>query len=225
MTNKEFREAAAKQTKGNIIVLLLCTLIWLVIIWAVRWLPDFLLMGVLGLDQFIWYFVLFLLAVIVAALGAISLYGMAQNQSQIFNKKNASIAASFSGFKRIGVSIGTGFLMMLYLFLWLIIPIAGLYLIFERYYAYSCSFYIIQDDSDKGPADAITESKRLMDGKKWRMFCLDVYYLFVWYILLGVITIGIAWVWGIPRHMQARFNLYKDAKKEDSLRVKGASAR
>lgn len=222
MTNKEFREAAANQTKGNIIVLLLCTLIWLVIIWAVRWLPDFLLMGVWDLDQIIWYFILFLIAVIVAALGAIMLYGTAQNQNRMFSKKNAAISASFSGFTKIGASIGTGFLMTLHLFLWLLIPIAGLYLIFERSYAYSCAFYIIQDDLDKGPVEAIAESKKLMDGKKWSMFCLDIYYLFVWHILLGVITIGIAWVWGVPRHMQAKYNLYKAAKKEDLLKVKGA---
>lgn len=222
MKNREFREAAAKQTRGNILVLLMVYLIWMLLLSLVC-IPTVLVEAVGGgMVALAGGSILFFLLSVI--LSPVMQYGMTENQNRMFRKEPATVRAGFAGIKEIGISVKTFFMTTLYLLLWFLIPVAGFYFVIERSYAYSCAFYIIQEGSNKGAIEAITESKRLIDGRKIRMFYLDVYYFFVWYLGLGIVTFGIAWIWGIPRHMQARYNLYQEAKKEDLLRVKGGIA-
>ena len=61
------------------------------------------------------------------------------------------------------------FLMGLYTLLWtLLFIIPGLI----KTYSYAMTPYILAENPGMTATDAITESRRIMDGNKWRLFCL-----------------------------------------------------
>ncbi|MEN8254323.1 MAG: DUF975 family protein [Verrucomicrobiota bacterium] len=114
----------------------------------------------------------------------------------------------FTGFKRFGAAFGAYFFSMLFIFLWsLLFVIPGIIAIFR----YAMAFFIIADDEDCGPLEAISRSKEMMKGNKWRFFCLH-WRFFWWWILATFFTFGIGYLWLIP-YMQTSFaKFYEDVK-------------
>ncbi|RKD27080.1 hypothetical protein BEP19_00460 [Ammoniphilus oxalaticus] len=114
----------------------------------------------------------------------------------LIRKKDPRISDVFSiykdgktSFKMIGASI----LQVIYLFLWsllLIVPgiIKGL--------AYSQTFFILRDHPDYKVTEAITESRKMMNGYKWKYFLL--WLSFVGWGILCLFTLGIGFLWLIP---------------------------
>jgi uncharacterized membrane protein len=134
--------------------------------------------------------------------------GMSMFVLNIANKKEASISQIFDGFKTFWKSVGTYLLMVLFVMLWsllLIIPgiIAG--------FAYSMTFYILAENKNIKPLDALKESKKLMRGNKWKLFCLS--WRFFGWALLCILTAGIGFFWLLP-YMNVSFaKFYEDIKK------------
>jgi hypothetical protein len=52
------------------------------------------------------------------------------------------------------------------------------------------------DNPDIGIMDALAESKRMMQGNKWKLFCL--YLSFIGWGLLCILTLGIGTLWLMP---------------------------
>ena len=77
----------------------------------------------------------------------------------------------------------------LYLFLWALIPIAGVFIAWVKRYEYMMIPYLMAEDPNMDKEDAFAESKAMMDGHKWNAFVLNLSFL-GWQIL-GVFTIGI----------------------------------
>ena len=68
----------------------------------------------------------------------------------------------------------------LYLQLWfLLLIVPGVI----KYFSYSMTSYIAVDHPDWTANQCITESRRIMDGNKWRFFCLNISFI-GWYLLL-----------------------------------------
>ena len=62
------------------------------------------------------------------------------------------------------------FLQGLYIVLWsLLLVIPGI----VKIYSYAMTPYIMAEHPSLTANEAITESRRIMDGNKWRLFCLD----------------------------------------------------
>ena len=59
-----------------------------------------------------------------------------------------------------------------------------------KHYSYYLVPYIIAENPDIGWKDAITLSRKMMDGYKWECFKLEV--SFLWWDLLGIATFGIS---------------------------------
>lgn len=117
----------------------------------------------------------------------------------------------FDGFKNFGTSVGAYLLIGIFTVLWtllFIIPgiIAAL--------SYSMTFYIIADDDSIGPMDAIDKSKEIMDGYKWKYFCLNLRF-FGW-ALLCILTFGIGFLWLIPYIKVSVAHFYDDIKKNQN---------
>lgn len=113
----------------------------------------------------------------------------------------------FDGFKRFGTSFGAYLLMGLFTFLWtllLIVPgiIAAL--------SYSMTFFILRDDPTVGALDAIGRSKKMMQGNKWKYFCLQ--WRFFGWALLCILTLGIGFLWLLPYIMTSTARFYEDLK-------------
>ncbi len=77
-------------------------------------------------------------------------------------------------------------------------------------YEYAFAFHIQCGDVDKEAIDCLTESQRLMNGRKWELFKLDV--SFVGWYLLGGLCLGVGALFVIPYHEMARTNFYKSLK-------------
>jgi len=75
------------------------------------------------------------------------------------------------------------------------------------------SYYIMMDNPQISAFEALNQSKRMMVGFKFGLFRLWLSYL-GWF-LLGVITLGIAFLWVNPYYETAKSNFYHDLKGSD----------
>ncbi|WP_445490720.1 DUF975 family protein [Niallia sp. 03133] len=110
--------------------------------------------------------------------------------------------------KLIGASIVQG----IFLFLWtllLVIPgiIKGL--------AYSQTFFLLKDHPEFTILQAITESRKRMNGYKWKYFLLHL--SFIGWGLLCLLTVGIGFLWLVPYASASLAAFYNEliADKED----------
>lgn len=125
----------------------------------------------------------------------------------IARSEGAEFGMLFDGFKRFGAALCAYLLMSLFVILWcllLIVPgiIAAL--------SYSMTFFILRDDPTVGGLDAITRSKKMMKGNKWKYFCLQ--WRFFGWALLCLLTLGIGFLWLSPYIMTSNARFYEDLK-------------
>lgn len=108
--------------------------------------------------------------------------------------------------------VKTIFLRDLYLFLWtLLFVIPGV----VKGYSYRMTPFILADDPSVTPEEAITRSREMMNGQKWRAFVLDLSF-FGWWIL-SCITLGIVGVFYVaPYHFATVAELYRALKGDDA---------
>ena len=76
-------------------------------------------------------------------------------------------------------------------------------------YSYAMVHYVMADNPGISASDAIAESKRLMKGNKWRLFCLNLSF-FGWVLLAALFTFGIGFLWLIPYQEAAYAAFYRD---------------
>lgn len=83
-------------------------------------------------------------------------------------------------------------------------------------YRYSMSFYALVDNPNMGAVDAMRESKTMMKGNKWRLFCLQL--SFIGWEILCVFTCGIGYLWLAPYMGQAEAAFYHDVSRRAAVR-------
>ncbi|MDA8970031.1 DUF975 family protein [Flavobacteriaceae bacterium] len=135
------------------------------------------------------------------------LVGVSMFSLSLSRSENARLEQIFEGFKNYGTVLGAYLLMVLFIFLWmllLIIPgiIAAI--------AYSQTFYILAEDDTIGSMDALKKSKEMMDGYKWKYFCLGL--RFIGWALLCILTLGIGFLWLSPYIQISYAKFYEDIK-------------
>jgi uncharacterized membrane protein len=109
----------------------------------------------------------------------------------------------FDGFKQFGSSFLLFLLRAIFIMLWsclLIIPgiIKG--------YSYSMAFYIMKDNPDIGALGAITQSRKMMDGHKGKLF--ELYVSFIGWAVLCWLPVGISFFWFLPYMRANGVNLF-----------------
>ena len=114
------------------------------------------------------------------------------------------------GFKNYGRTFLTLFLRDLFIFLWsLLFFIPGI----VKGYAYSLTPFIIEDNPELSPKEAIKYSEELMNGHKMDAFKLDL--SFIGWILLTIITCGVVGVfWTMPYMYSADAAFYQEVLAE-----------
>jgi len=112
----------------------------------------------------------------------------------------------FSGFKDYWKNVGAFMLQELYIFLWMLLfIIPGII----KAYAYSMTFFILKDNPEMSASEAIEKSEELMNGNKWKLFCLDL--SFIGWHILGILTLGILEILKvIPWQAYSHANFYND---------------
>ncbi len=125
-------------------------------------------------------------------------------------KQEASVSQIFLGFNDFLRALETYITMLVMILLWaLLLIIPGVIAAFE----YSQVFYILAEDKNIKPMDALRKSKEMMEGHKMELFRLGLQF-FGWF-LLSLLTIGIGLLWSMP-YFQTTLALFYDkiSKKE-----------
>ncbi|MCR5098740.1 MAG: DUF975 family protein [Lachnospiraceae bacterium] len=112
------------------------------------------------------------------------------------------------GFKHYGRNVLTMFLMQVFLTLWtMLFIIPGLI----KLYSYRMVPYILAEDPDVGAVEAITRSRQIMKGNKWKAFVLD--FSFIGWFILEALTLGILGVFYVnPYYYSTDAALYEAIK-------------
>ncbi len=133
--------------------------------------------------------------------------GFAVFSLSISRNQDAKLEQIFQGFNNFGTALGAYLLMNLFALLWMLLLIIPGYI---AAISYSMTFYILADDNSIGAMDAIDKSKKMMDGYKWKFFCLNLRFL-GWALLCGL-TLGIGFLWLIPYMRVSSVKFYDDVK-------------
>jgi uncharacterized membrane protein len=137
--------------------------------------------------------------------------GFAMFILSISRNQSADIAQLFFGFQNFGTALAAYLLMVLFICLWsLLLIIPGIIMAL----AYSQTFFILADDNSIGAMDALRKSQKMMNGYKWKYFCLGL--RFIGWALLCILTLGIGFLWLMP-YIQVSFaKFYDDIKGANS---------
>ena len=130
--------------------------------------------------------------------GAVTL-GYVKFNLNLVDHKPASLADLFSEFKRFGAGFMMQLLRSAYIFLWsLLLVFPGIY----AAYGYAMTPYILMENPEMSANDAITKSKELMHGNRWRLFCLEI--SFIGWSFAALFTLGIGYL-ALKPYMEASF--------------------
>ncbi len=117
------------------------------------------------------------------------------------------IDALLTPFKSFGRYFMASALLFVYICLWtclFIVP--GLI----KAFSYALTPYILRDNPQLSPQEAITLSSRMMDGHKLRLFKL--YISFLGWFLLSILTCGIGFLWLFPYMKSSEVAFYLDVQ-------------
>ena len=82
-------------------------------------------------------------------------------------------------------------------------------------YMYSQAFYILVENPEMDVTDCMAASRKLMVGHKWELFYLHL--TFIGWLLVGVLTFGIAYLWINPYFDLTCANYYLSIKSNQAL--------
>lgn len=117
------------------------------------------------------------------------------------------VGDQFSVFNKYGRYLGGSLLMTLYIILWcLLFIIPGI----VKSYAYAMTPYVMNDRPDLDADDCIHESRMMMKGYKWKLFCLDL--SFIGWAILCILTLGIGFLWLQPYVEASHAKFYEELK-------------
>lgn len=193
MDRASIKAMAKQQIKGNVAMLFVISLIVFLISLLANIIP---LIGALAS--------IFVLTP-GFSLGIITIYlNMTKGQK-------ATVSDLFSGFNNFWGAFKVIFLVGLFTTLWsLLFVIPGII----KSISYSQAMYILAENPEIGALEAINRSKQMMDGHKMDYFVLGL--SFIGWILLGVVTLGIAYIWIIPYMSATLTNFYNSIKTENN---------
>ncbi len=120
-----------------------------------------------------------------------------------------NVGSLFEGYKKYERVMGTYLLEYLYFYLWsLLFVVPGII----KLISYSQTYYILNDNPMLAYDRAIERSMAMMEGHKWEYFCLCI--SFIGWILLGILTLGIGFLWITPYVSKTLALFYEDLKAE-----------
>lgn len=196
LTRAEMKQKAKEQLKGNLGMIILCAVVYGAIsvvcgmIPGLGWIAAFVVMPPLMIGL-----MLILLDVVAG--------------------KKPEVGTMFTPFNTcFGSSIVANLLVGIFTVLWtLLLIIPGI----VKSFSYSMTFYILAENPQMTGKEAITESRRIMDGHKMELFVLEL--SFILWMLLGCITFGIALIYVIPYMSLTMTNFYNNIKGQPAVTV------
>ncbi|NJB83202.1 DUF975 family protein [Wenyingzhuangia aestuarii] len=135
--------------------------------------------------------------------------GLAFFSLNLSRNKEVKIEQIFDGFKRFTDGLIAYLLILLYVLLWtLLFIIPGII----KAFSYSMTFFIMVDEPNLSPQEAMAKSQEMMDGYKMKYFRLTL--RFMGWSLLCMLTFGIGFLWLIPYMYVTNAKFYEDLKTD-----------
>lgn len=95
----------------------------------------------------------------------------------------------------------------------ILLIVSTIWFITKSYY-YPLSFIIAIENPEMTSKEAVLKSQELMEGNRWKLFCLQ--FSFIGWAILGAFTLGIGYLWLIPYIQFATIIFYKFVNGDNS---------
>lgn len=152
-----------------------------------------------------------LLAVLYFVVGSVIMTGYASFNLALVDRGESRLEVLFSYFRHWKTVAAARFLKSLYILLWsflLIVP--GI----VATYSYAMTEYILAEHPELTAGEAIARSKEMMEGNRFRLFCLE--FSFFGWGLLCMLTFGIGYLWLRPYERAAKAAFYREVSGTES---------
>ena len=137
-------------------------------------------------------------------------FGLCAAYLSLIRTKEIRLETLFSGFENFGTTLLAGILLAIFTFLWsLLFVIPGI----VKSYSYAMTYYIMKDNPNLSANDAITESRKMMNGHKMDLFLLDL--SFIGWMILTVLTFGLLSLYVVPYQHAAKAAFYESLKNQN----------
>ena len=154
-----------------------------------------------------------ILAAVFFVLGSIIEVGYARfNLDLVDRQEKADLGTLFHYFSHWNNAALTRLLKSVYIVLWtLLFIIPGII----ASYSYAMTGYILAENPDLEPDQAIALSKQMMSGNRWRLFCL--HFSFIGWGILAALTLGIGNLWLTPYVQASTAAFYREISGTERL--------
>jgi uncharacterized membrane protein len=143
-------------------------------------------------------------------IGGPLIFGFSTFFLSLSRRRVARLPQLFDGFKHFVNTLKAYLFMTLFILLWtLLFIIPGL----VACLSYSQTFFILADNPQIEGREALKKSKSLMTGNRWRLFFL--FWRFFGWFLLGILSLGIGFLWIIP-YLSTTLALFYDDVTTDN---------
>lgn len=154
--------------------------------------------GMLAVVAIVW-------GIVFLVIGGAMTLGYFQFFQNLVRKEEAEVNTLFVHKKKLWHGFCINFLQGLYIVLWtlcFIIPgiMAG--------YSYGMAHFIANDHPEMSASEVLTASKVMMDGNRWRLFCLEI--SFIGWAILSAFTLGLGSFVLAPYVETAKAHFYQD---------------
>ena len=209
-TNQEYKNAALAVLKGNWAPAVVCTIVMMIISFGISMLSS--LSAIVTVTDSALAAVISLTVLLLSFFFLLPLgFGYYQSFKLLCEEGDNRLTANMfrQAFGIYGRNLAAGLLMILYVFLWtLLFIIPGVI----KSFAYAMIPFILKDYPELSANQAISLSQKMMKGHKFDYFWLMLSFI-GWY-LLGVLSLGLGYLWLIPYCYTSTVGFYEDVKKE-----------
>ncbi len=146
------------------------------------------------------------MAMVLFVLGSVIDVGYSRfNLDLVDRQKEPEVNTLFSYFNHWKTVTIANLLQTVYVLLWsLLLIIPGII----ASYSYAMTGYILAENPKLTASEAIDRSKQMMEGNRWRLFCLQI--SFIGWSILASLTLGIGNLWLRPYRQAATAAFYRE---------------
>ena len=149
--------------------------------------------------------VILVFAVLYFVLGSFVGVGYARFNLDLIDHTEAGFSALFAYVSHWKTTAVARLLQTVYVLLWsLLLIIPGII----ASYSYKMTEFILAEHPELSGGEAITRSKEMMRGNRWRLFCME--FSFIGWELLCILTLGIGNLWLTPYKEAAKAAFYRE---------------
>jgi len=146
-----------------------------------------------------------ILAAVYFILGSIISVGYARFNLNLIDRLEGTFEDLFAYFSYWKTTAAAKFLRNIYILLWsLLFVIPGIIASFS----YAMTDYILAENPAMSASEAISRSKEMMEGNRFRLFCLE--FSFIGWSILCAFTLGIGNLWLTPYRQAATAAFYRE---------------